>query len=110
VGGNEIEKGTIDTAKPLVKISLPRVLEVLGETQELERQCERPGAIILYTMDDRLEKMFKALKKRLRNYEAEEGVRLDIYKFEEDTPDFTDDFIEKMNNGDFWNVEESEDE
>lgn len=95
--GKEIDGTSIETAKPLVKISLPRVLEILGEHQEIERQCENPGALMLYTLDDRLEKMLHHLKDHLQRYQREEGVRVDIYKFEEDTPDYTEDFVEKMN-------------
>lgn len=84
------------SAKPLVKISLPRILEVMGEYREIERQDENPGALLLYSLDDRLDEMVQELKIHLKNYETEEGIRLDISQFYDDTPDYTDDFIDKM--------------
>ena len=86
----------IPTAKPVVKISLPRVLEILGQMRESERQTEVPSTILLYTIDDRLEKIMYQLKASIKDYETQEKVRVDISAFEEDTPDYTDDFLEKM--------------
>ncbi|WP_010303963.1 hypothetical protein [Candidatus Odyssella thessalonicensis] len=93
--GSQVDR--IPYAKPVVRISLPRVLEVMGRLQEIERQNEAPRTLLLYTLDDRLEKLMHHLKGLIHAYEQEEKVRLDITAIEEDTPDYTDDFIEKMN-------------
>src|SRR5690349_16022039 len=79
----------IHTAKPIVRISLPRVLEVMGQIQEGERENELPGTLLFDTLDDRLEKLMGQLKGFLKQYEAEEGVRIDISALEEDILDYT---------------------
>lgn len=94
-----VKADLIPTAKP-VKISMPRVLEVLGQLQESERNTEWPGALILYPVEARLETMMTYLKKSLKYYEQSEKVRIDISALDEDTPDYTDDFLEKMTGGD----------
>lgn len=95
-----VKADLIPTVRPVVKISMPRVLEVLGQHQESERNTEWPGALILYPIEARLETMMTYLKKSLKEYEQSEKVRIDISALDEDTPDYTDDFLEKMTGGD----------
>lgn len=90
-------------ARPVVKISLPRVLEVLGQIAEAERQEEVAGAILLYTVDDRLNGLMLRLQQAIKHYEQREYVRVDIVSFEEDTPDYTEDFLEKIEAGEVSN-------
>lgn len=91
-----VKADLIPTAKPIVKISLPRVLEIMGQLKEAERQNEMPGALYLYPLEARLETLMLQLKNFIKQYEAEEKVRIDITALDEDVLDYTDDFLEKM--------------
>lgn len=91
-----VKADLIPTARPVVKISLPRVLEMMGQLKEAERQDEMPGALFLYPIEARLETIMNQLKRFIKQYQQEEKVRIDISAFEDDVLDYTDDFLEKM--------------
>ncbi len=79
-----------------VGISLSKVMEALSTEQEALRELEAPTAILLYTADDRIEDVTQKLKKQIKAYEEIRKVRVDILTTSHELPDYTEDFLNHL--------------
>ena len=88
----------------VVGISLSRIMAALGSEQEHLRETEAPTAILLYPADERIDTAFLKLKNQLKDYEHLKKVRIDFLTNEHRLPDYTEDFLDYMDDGEAVDV------
>jgi hypothetical protein len=89
----------------VVGISLSKIMAALGSEQESLRETEGPTAILLYPADERIETAFLKLKNQLKDYERIKKVRIDFLTSERTIPDYTEDFLNYLNDVEVENDE-----